>query len=45
MDAEDFTGHDGGYGEAIEDVDECSPNFDTRTSLAFVVETVDYGKD
>jgi len=45
VDTEDFSGYDGSYGEAVEDVDECFPNFESRTSLAFVVETVDYGKD
>lgn len=42
MDAEDFAGYDGGYGEAVEDVDERFPDFDTCTSFAFVVESVHY---
>ena len=40
MDAEDFGGDDGGDGEAVEDVDECFPDFDVASSFAFVVESV-----
>jgi hypothetical protein len=42
VDAEDFACHDGGYGEAVEHVDKCFPDFDTRASFAFIVKSVDY---
>lgn len=42
MDAEDFAGDDGGYGEAVEDVDEGFPDFDGGAAFAFVVEAVDW---
>ena len=42
MDAEDFAGYDGGYGEAVEDVDEGFPDFYGGAAFTFVVETVDY---
>jgi hypothetical protein len=45
MDAEDFASYDGGYGEAVEDVDECFPDFDTCTSFAFIVESINYRND
>ena len=42
MDAEDFAGYDGGYGEAVEDVDEGFPDFYGGAAFTFVVEAVDY---
>ena len=43
MDAKDFTGDDGGDGEAVEDVDEGFPNFNRGAAFTFVVEAVDWG--
>ena len=42
VDAEDFAGDNGGYGEAVEDVDEGFPDFDGGAAFAFVVEAVDW---
>ena len=40
MDAENFAGYYGGYGETIEYVDKCFPNFDARTTFTFIVEAI-----
>jgi len=42
VDAEDFAGDDGGYGEAVEDVDEGFPDFYGGATFTFVVEAVHY---
>ena len=42
--AEDFVVQDGGDGKTIEAVGERLPQFDRKTPLAFVVETVNSGE-
>lgn len=42
MDAEDFAGDDGGYGEAVEDVDEGFPDFYGGAAFTFIVEAIYY---
>lgn len=43
MNAEYFGGYDGCDGEAVEDVDEGSPDFNVTSSFAFVIESVHSG--
>ena len=45
MATEDFVVEDGGDGETVEAVRERFPQFDRETALAFVVETIDSGRE